>query len=726
MVLMSTDVETYVKYDGSENNDYNPKKKEAGASFIKQYTLTNEQLDFFDKNKKIGYWYPVLNSKCYTLGCVVIDKKKKPLFFTESEKHFDFLLKYTLKRMNEGHNTYIWGCNHSYDLMAYAQGHFEDSEILSYNDSKGFLMGYLGYTKVFRDEEAKEKRKNRGYLCDTNSLMRAEKSKSLAMIGQALGYPKYKMPREVKDLKELIPYLRRDTEIVLKFIKSINESMAKLGHRPKKILTAGHLSMNYFKHYCNRNNFYDMRLRRRLPYSSYIWNRGRIHQPKSFRNLQMLKNAHRGGRNELYKKTGFKHDKISVLDINSLYPYVMANMKRIPDLLSEYSYDPEFFTIEDTLEKLGVVQASVFFPKTKIGYLPVRYNNGIFFPYDFKNNPEELMNELRDLKDMGCNVDDLIEKTKEKGVIGGIVKGWWTTFELKEAQKVDNYRVLKIHDGVLYRDLPFNPFEKFMKELYEMRRNSEGIMKNVIKLVMNNLHGKFAEVQTTKKRAFCERIDIESYREKGYRVVSDFDDKCSMVRESKPRLSSSAHPIWAVYITAHARDVIYKYLRKIADDDFKDLIYTDTDSLFFLNKNKHIGKFNLSDELGDFKIEWDNQEGLFAKEKVYRIGEKETGYFKIALAGGFSGELSDEQLLGEKPYKKVIKYGISKAMHTGNIEKIGLFIQQEKNIDLSSSKRDVIFPVYYREEANNKLEKERIKREINVGFVNPSVLNEAG
>lgn len=65
-------------------------------------------------------------------------------------------------------------------------------------------------------------------------------------------------------------------------------------------------------------------------------------------------------------------------------------------------------------------------------------------------------------------------------------------------------------------------------------------------------------------------------------------------------------------------------------------------------------------------------------------------------------------------------------MHTGNINKIGLFIQQEKNIDLSSSKRDVIFPVYYREELNNKLEKARIKRELNIGFTNSVILNEAG
>ena len=749
MVLIATDIETYVKYDGTKeceeyiiNNsrDYTIDKK----------TGLNLQQKYFKENKKKGYWYPVLDSTKYALGCVWMDGNKNPVFFTDAEEHFQYLLKIVKQKMKEGHNTYIYAHNHSYDVYGYAKNHIKDTEIIDFS-VRGSLYGYIGYTKTSDeekdDEEAryyidkygkkkKRKRHPRGYLLDTKAFLQGEASRSLADVGEILGFPKMKMLREVKDLNELVEYLKRDTEIVLRFVKELKRGLSELGHTPKKLLTAGNTAMSYFRQYCDRKlrclncgeirdvrsekeKYYawcDRCHRKAVRLSSYLFEGGRIIKPKNYYNVKILKNAHRGGRNELYKEKGFIGKKIVNIDINSLYPYVMANMEEFPDLRSEFRLTPMMFTTEDTLKFIGVVEASVYFPEKKLGYLGYRYRNGLFFPYKFDFDIEEAEAQLRGMYEEGYDCEELLREAEKGTLKGGICRGFWTTFELRRALE-EGYKILKIHDGVLYRDLGFNPFKELQTGLYDLRMKSEGVMKTVIKLIMNNMYGKFAEIQTEEKRAYCDRKDLPVYEKRGYEAVKDIDNQYFVKKESNPKLAGSSHPIITTLITALARDVIYRELKKIANDDFEDLVYTNTDSIFFMNKKKHIKKFKIGEKMGEFKIERDEDEGLFARENSYRHGKQEVGdikedkkilkeikKMKLALSGSPNRNISDEQLLGKKPYYTDITYSQKKAFLTGNFEKAGTKIIVQKFINMNKpSKREVIFPFYNREGVSPKL-----------------------
>lgn len=594
-------------------------------------------VETYKYDEKEGVYTPHLNAKDFTLGCILVDGKKNPFWFTKADDMFNFILKFVQQRKKEGHNCYIYGHKHSYDLYSYAQNFIQKTDLLDVK-SQDPLLAFLDET---------------GILLDTRAFFKSK----LEDVGKLIGLPKLEMPPKIKSIEELKPYLLRDVEIVLESMKVMRNELGKLGIRPKKMLTAGQLAMTFFKSWCRKKKYNG------VPYSAYLYKKGTIHKSRFH---SFIRKALRGARNECFRAGVFEG--VSSVDINSLYPYVMANVMEMPDLLSErFIADAEdFFPQEEILEKIGVAKATVIFPKTKLGYLPVRYNNGIFFP----QNTE--------------------------------VTGYWTTFELRRA-KEEGYTIKKIHDAVVYRKLPFNPFTELMQEMYNQRKNSDPVLGYVLKLLMNSLAGKFAQFREDKERSICHREDVLGLEDDGFKIETDYGEDYLMVKSLGRKVPNFAHPMITILVKAYARDILYKNLKKIASENFDDLIYCDTDAIAFIGN--HLDKFDIGKELGQFKIEYQNKHGEFVREKIYAILDEKGETIKTAYAGNTNRNINLEQLWGKEQIANRKMYSLNMGYHTGNFDKVGTFFEVMTKTNPLMRKRLVPFPEEYIEVSKEEMTK---------------------
>jgi len=90
------DIETYEVWDGT---------KKSGDQ-IKAQMITDSDRKEFDKIKTKGNYYPVLNSRKFVIGCVVIDEGERLSFYDHNK-----LLAWLKKRIEDnaikGKKTYI-------------------------------------------------------------------------------------------------------------------------------------------------------------------------------------------------------------------------------------------------------------------------------------------------------------------------------------------------------------------------------------------------------------------------------------------------------------------------------------------------------------------------------------------------------------------------------------------------------------------------------------------
>jgi hypothetical protein len=583
------------------------------------------------KDKKTGQYIPTLDATKFALGCIITDNRKTAKFFTDKEEMYQYLIELIKTERKYGHKLYVYAHNHSYDLASYAHDHITDTEELNIIRQKP-LMAIL---------------EGSGFLLDTLSFYKSD----LKTIGEFIGIPKLKMPKTVKTIEELKPYLLRDTQIVMKGIQTIRDEMEKMGHKPRKMLTAGNLAMSYFKTYIS-NQYYNG-----IPFSSYLYRKGWIHQT---RHHEFIRKAYRGARVECFKSGRFEG--VNMLDINSLYPYVLANEITMPDLLKEekITEPEELYDKKEIMEMIGVAEATVQFPTKNVMYLPLKYNNGIYFPPTTK------------------------------------ARGYWTIQELAKAEK-EGYEVEEIHNVVKYKPLPFNPFTKLMEELYDLRMRSDKTLGYVIKLLMNSLSGKFAQYRGKKEIKVCTREDSHIYREQGYEIESDYGRYYIMAREGKKEIPKYAHAMISILTTAKARTILYDQLKKIP---FKDLLYCDTDSIAYTGD--HLNKFNVGKGLGQWKTEFKDAEAEFVKEKVYTIKNKDEKE-KIVFAGNTQRDITNDQLWGKATIQNKKMYSFNMGFKTGNLDKIGTFFEVNNRTNASMRKRQMKFPPYYREYSKEEM-----------------------
>jgi hypothetical protein len=380
---------------------------------------------------------------------------------------------------------------------------------------------------------------------------------SVKIMGEILGIPKLKsplclgrFPNNETEKEELIIYNKRDCEISCKFLEFIQKGFYELLGGELK-LTIASTSMNLFqrkylrfpiKHECN---FLE-------------------EEEKSFKDF--LFKGYYGGRTETF--TRGKIVNMNCYDINSLYPSVMINEYPNPNsIIKIKDPDKEFF------KYLGISEVKVYCPPMKYPYLPFR-------------------------------TDKLIFPT-------GTFSGVYTHLELERAISL-GYKILEVKKQYIYKK-GFYPFRSYIKDLYNNRLKYKKIdspFELIFKLCMNSFYGKFAQKRTQDLNF----IDINNFNKDEHIAFSlnNLEENIFLNPNGKGFTvntneceSSFVIPIFAIYTTAYARDILYNYLSKYNG------LYCDTDSI----STAEVMPTSL--KLGAMKLEYKILSGVLVKPKMY-------------------------------------------------------------------------------------------------------------
>lgn len=414
--------------------------------------------------------------------------------------------------------------------------------------------------------------KDRGYFLDSRKIF----PMTLKELGETIGVPKTDMPEALKEGREMSfsefammsQYCENDAIILMKAIKKLKDDLRSLGFKPMRFFSAGQIAVSCYINYLKKRNLWW-----KLGYNK------KIHQTQYYNEIRT---AFRGARCQAFRTGKFKN--IAYIDVNALYPYIMSTMN-FPNLKNEYHLDD--VTKDDLMYYNSdpcFVDCTMEVPAIRIGYLPIRYERGIHFP------------NCKGLK----------------------MSSIWTLNEVIEAEKL-GYKIRKIRKLIIFPRMK-NLFKDYMEMLYNYKMTVNRSEQMLVKLLMNSLFGKFGQKPYKQDARFIDRADLLMLETMypGYKFAGIYKSKYVITKEFE-KLSYFVNPTIPALVTADARDYIYKFLRLIGGDD---LLYTDTDSIIMKNFEKYKHLFNISRNLGEWKIVHDNAEISIKGDKVYMINDK--------------------------------------------------------------------------------------------------------
>lgn len=369
---------------------------------------------------------------------------------------------------------------------------------------------------------------------DSYSLLKSTASK----LGEALGYKKLPTPEKFinpTSLKTItktdIRYCKRDCKIIKMFL----DLTFQLSENQK--LTIASTAMFIFRKQYLKNELIVSNLHTNFQKSYY------------------------GGRVEAFKlgKTNAK-----VVDINSLYPYVMkiTNLPH-PGFLKEVEgiNKNEFLTFLYKYE--GCAECTIYQPKQKICCLPYRANGKLLFPYGEISGCWNF-NEIRFALDNGCELVDVKKIT-------------YSTANLT------------------------NFFTDFVNDFYSKKSSGKGAEKLFYKFILNSLYGKFGESKHTKRDYFeAEKLltKINEVESKNYPYkIEQLGRNYYYIDYEQVDKDPPIHQIYSIcsYITSAAR---IELLRNLLLNEDK-VVYCDTDSMAI--EGEYTGE--ITDELGGWSYE---------------------------------------------------------------------------------------------------------------------------
>lgn len=280
--------------------------------------------------------------------------------------------------------------------------------------------------------------------------------------------------------------------------------------------------------------------------------------------IEFMLRGYYGGRVEIFHTEPIRGS-IRYVDVNSLYPSVM--------LENEYpKLNRHRWVSESDFTKPGMSEVSILAPMMEIPYLPYREGVKLIFPV-------------------------------------GYMRGVWTNFEILEAKKL-GYKVTNFHRGIEFTSGMYRPFESFVKTLYakrlESQKESDELMSDSSKLLMNNLYGKFAQGNELTRLIPFKRDDLRH----GDAIFGG-----SILRNEVGDFPKHTNVIWAAYTTAYARHKLFQIINQCVKACGKPL-YCDTDSLIFKSHRKI---FDDSKALGELKHEGFFNYAHFKLPKLYRL-----------------------------------------------------------------------------------------------------------
>lgn len=375
---------------------------------------------------------------------------------------------------------------------------------------------------------------------------------SLEWLGNIFGLSKMKSPDfESCTDSELMPYCQRDTE-VLSLIMEKHIAFLKSNDLGNFKPTLAGQSLGAFRH--------------RFMHTNLL-----VHNYEDILTLEGL--SYRGGRCEAFRLGTFEN--IYALDINSMYPFVMRNMKYPTKVLN---------TKPLTVQSIDDLKAALSAGHFVLADCDIHLNEP-----SIACKREKLFFPVGDIRQVLTSPE--IEYLLENPECGTI---------------------LKVHSLVIYEQAVI--FSEFVDFFYDFRQNTDNqAYKLMAKLLLNSLYGKFGQ------RSFGKSVLIED--EKTYSIYTDMmrdagtkeiwvdvgqkyvlhGNDLYLTTQTEGQYAPDSIPIIASTVTAHARVLLWNLI-KIAGRE--NVVYCDTDSLFV----SQAGYDNLSawispTELGKLKLE---------------------------------------------------------------------------------------------------------------------------
>jgi len=186
---------------------------------------------------------------------------------------------------------------------------------------------------------------------------------------------------------------------------------------------------------------------------------------------------------------------------------------------------------------------------------------------------------------------------------------WRSKFDVTDIRLLEEtgHRIVKVHSVTHYQ--PFSDLSDYIATLYELKRTSTGFRRELFKLLLNALYGKFGERPEKEKIL----INPESTR----CPHREWNPDCQCMKMIVPGIWQKteiatiphAHVPISAHITALSRQWLYRYLASC-----RDVYYCDTDSVVC----GPFDSFETSDRLGDLKLEYPIKRGWFRAPKLYQ------------------------------------------------------------------------------------------------------------
>lgn len=340
----------------------------------------------------------------------------------------------------------------------------------------------------------------------------------LSKLGKAINLPKLETPPSLTgnydSTKEwycephnklwcIDCYLKRDTEIVFKYIDLFQNTINELGGEVR--FTLASTAMDLFRRAYLDDEFLT---------------------PFEKRN-EFARNAYYGGRVEPFRLG--RWDNVNVFDINSLYPYVMYTRQYPhPNHLKGPTSNT---TLKTILKYEGVSDVTIHIPKTFAPILPYRHNGKLFFPYGT-------------LRGHWTHIE--IREAIKRGAVVKTVH-----YSLYSTQTVN----------------PFKKYVHNLYHLRQQLKLAGDPRELVIKIMLNSLYGKFGQRNDTglqKILPFSWWLENGKPVGTEFRVIGDYVSVLQTIHV--PGQPSYINTLWASYITAYARLALYGYIEQAGEE----------------------------------------------------------------------------------------------------------------------------------------------------------------
>ena len=323
-------------------------------------------------------------------------------------------------------------------------------------------------------------------------------------------------------------------------------------------------------------------------YDRYDFNK--VFPEPSTEMYDFIKKAHHGGLCYV-NRTGVVGKGI-VLDVNSLYPYVMSN-KGLPEGRGKW-FDGEPISNWNTREDVAYfINFTCRFniKKGKIPFVRVRGDN--------KYN----LNDILTTSDIynyetGKWCDYMITRDGEEKPIRANMTMYKDEFllflehyDVEDLQYIGGYRFTCWKQG----------FKNYVNHFANMKENArDKAERRIAKMMMNSLSGNLAKKRDRKSTVFA-------------------DDGAEFV-DSKSKSRSY------IYVGAAITSIAMCLIVRAAQANYKHFLYTDTDSLHLDCDIQDVVGVEIDDKmLGAFKVEHRFNSACYVKQKVYYIDDVEDG-----------------------------------------------------------------------------------------------------